>query len=75
MLDRHTMRPAHIHFIVSAKNHKSLVTELFDRKDKYIANDTVFAVKESLLLDFRPLEDDINAEYSATYDFTLADIR
>ena len=74
MLDRHTMRPAHIHFILTANKYKSLTTELFDRNDRYIANDTVFAVKESLIVDFVPTEDNPMAEYSLQYNFSLAPI-
>jgi catechol 1,2-dioxygenase len=47
MLDRHPMRPAHIHFIVSAPGYRSLTTQIFDRRDKHIADDAVFAVKEA----------------------------
>jgi hydroxyquinol 1,2-dioxygenase len=49
---RHNMRPAHIHFIVSAESYKTVVSEVFDRTDKFIEGDAVFGVKDSLKTDF-----------------------
>jgi hydroxyquinol 1,2-dioxygenase len=46
------MRPAHIHFAVSAPGYKELVTHLFRRGDEYIETDVVYAVKEPLIVDF-----------------------
>ncbi|QIW99165.1 hypothetical protein AMS68_004683 [Peltaster fructicola] len=63
LLDRHPMRPAHIHFILSAPGYKPLVTQIFDRRDKHIDNDTVFAVKDSLVVDFMPKEGDPKAHF------------
>ncbi|PVH93206.1 aromatic compound dioxygenase [Periconia macrospinosa] len=71
-LDRHPMRPAHIHFIISAAGHKPIVTQIFDRKSKYIEDDAVFAVKDSLLVDFKPLQGDDKADLELPYDFKLA---
>jgi catechol 1,2-dioxygenase len=48
------------------------VTQIFDRTDQYCVNDSVFAVKDSLLVDFLPLKDDSNAEFELPYDFKLA---
>jgi len=71
-LDRHPMRPAHIHFILTAPNYKPIVTQIFDRKSKYINDDAVFAVKDSLIVDFIPFQGDPNAEFELPYDFKLA---
>jgi len=72
LLDRHPMRPAHIHFIVSAPGYKPLVTQIFDRRDKHIDNDSVFAVKDSLIVDFVPKKGDPKAQFDLAYDFKLA---
>lgn len=72
LLDRHPMRPAHIHFIVKAPNYKPIITQLFDRRDKHITDDAVFAVKESLVVDFLPKEGDPKARFELPYDFRLA---
>lgn len=46
------MRPAHIHFVITADGYKKLTTQLFTRNDQYIWADAVFGEKESLLVDF-----------------------
>lgn len=72
LLDRHPMRPAHIHFIISAPGYKPIVTQIFDRRDEHIDDDSVFAVKDSLIIDFRPIEGDPRAQFDLLYDFRLA---
>lgn len=72
LLDRHPMRPAHIHFIISAPGYKPIVTQIFDRRDKHITNDAVFAVKDSLIVDFVPREGDSKAKFELEYDFKVA---
>lgn len=47
-------RPAHIHFYVQAPGHKTLVTQVFSRDSPYLEDDSVFAVKDSLIVDFVP---------------------
>ncbi|KAK3115303.1 hypothetical protein LTR53_005482 [Teratosphaeriaceae sp. CCFEE 6253] len=71
LLDRHPMRPAHIHFILSAEGYKPLTTQIFDRRDKHIDNDSVFAVKQSLVVDFTPEDGDPKAHFDLKYDFKL----
>lgn len=71
LLNRHPMRPAHIHVIVGAPGYKNVVTELFDRQDKHVYDDAVFAVRESLIVDFVPREGDPKAQYEVRYDFKL----
>ncbi|RFU25916.1 hypothetical protein B7463_g10425, partial [Scytalidium lignicola] len=72
LLDRHPMRPAHIHFIVQAPGYKPIITELFDRRDKHVYDDAVFAVKEGLIVDFLPRQGDPKAQYQVEYNFKLA---
>lgn len=72
-LDRHPMRPAHIHFIVTAKGHKPLTTQIFDARDKHITDDSVFAVKDSLVRNFLPRKGDLKAQFEVEFDFHLAE--
>jgi hydroxyquinol 1,2-dioxygenase len=51
-MGRHPMRPAHIHAILSREGYHPLTTHLFIRGDPYNSSDTVFGVKESLIVDF-----------------------
>ncbi|KAA9158124.1 6-chlorohydroxyquinol-1,2-dioxygenase [Amycolatopsis acidicola] len=60
--DRHPYRPAHIHFLVEAPGHKPLTTHMFVANSPYIDSDAVFAVKKSLVVDFRDTSDAALAE-------------
>lgn len=50
---RSPMRAAHLHFMVTAPGYRKLVTHIFVRGDGYLASDTVFGVKDSLVVDFQ----------------------
>lgn len=70
---RHPMRPAHVHFIVSADGFVPVTTQLFTRDDPYIDSDVVFGVKPSLLVDYRRNEDPaLSVDWLLEYDFVLA---
>ena len=45
-------RPAHIHFIVTAPGHETLVTQVFVRGDKTIEEDVVFTASRNMIGDF-----------------------
>lgn len=47
-------RPAHIHFAVTAADHRRLVTAIFDGSDPAIGRDALFAVKPGLVGEFSP---------------------
>jgi hydroxyquinol 1,2-dioxygenase len=49
---RHPYRPAHVHYMISAPGHETLVTHVFERGDPYLDSDAVFGVKDSLVCDF-----------------------
>ena len=49
---RSEMRPAHIHFRITARGFMTLVTHLFAARDPYLASDAVFGVRPSLVVDF-----------------------
>jgi len=55
---RHAMRPAHIHFIVSADGYETLTTHIFAEGDEYLDSDAVFATKSSLVAAFESCEDE-----------------
>jgi len=71
MMDRHPFRPAHIHFRVRAPGHQELVTQIFDRNNQYLENDSVFAVKDSLIVDFKPAPEGSDVRYVADFDIRL----
>ena len=71
MMDRHPFRPAHIHFRVRAPGHQELVTQIFDRNNQYLENDSVFAVKDSLIVDFKPALEGSDVRFVADFDIRL----
>ncbi|KAJ5095799.1 hypothetical protein NUU61_005155 [Penicillium alfredii] len=71
LMDRHPFRPAHIHIIATYDGYRPLTTQIFDRKDQYLTNDSVFAVKDSLVVDFLPRKDDPQAGLELNYDIKL----
>lgn len=48
------MRPAHIHLLVTAPGHRSLITQIYDADCEYVQKDSVFAVKDGLVVRFLP---------------------
>lgn len=78
-MGRHAYRPAHMHMIVTAPGFKPLTTHLFVKGDPYLESDAVFAVKDSLVVEFVPHSIGVapdgrrldQAWYSVNYDFGL----
>lgn len=79
-LGRQPFRPAHFHYIIEKEGYDKLTTHIFDPDDKYINIDVVFGVKESLMAEFKPVDDPEKAKelgfegryYDVEYDFILA---
>ena len=68
---RHGMRPAHIHFIVSADGYESLTTHVFSDGDEYLDSDAVFATKSSLIGYYSESDDaDTAARYNLSVPFS-----
>jgi hydroxyquinol 1,2-dioxygenase len=65
---RHPMRPPHLHFWITAKGYKPLVTHIFVKGGKYLDSDAVFGVKPELIVDFKKGKDGV---YRVNYDFVL----
>ncbi|MEU8945828.1 maleylacetate reductase and hydroxyquinol 1,2-dioxygenase domain-containing protein [Streptomyces sp. NPDC048489] len=51
---RHHYRAPHLHFMISAPGHRRLITQLFVSDGSYLDSDTVFGVKDPLVVDFVP---------------------
>jgi len=79
-LGRHPYRPAHLHYMIEAPGFERLITHIFDPDDAYINSDAVFGVKESLLADFKRVQDPVRARalgfagefWEVEHDFLLA---
>lgn len=75
---RTPMRPAHVHFIVSAPEHKTLITQIFSDTDDAMLNDVVFGAKAQIAGDLLQHEtpspdypDMPVPYYTCEYDFIL----
>ena len=80
---RHAWRPSHLHYIVTAPGFRPLVTEIFPDDDPYLDEDTVFGVREDLVMkyiecppesfpDGYALSGNVSAPYlRADFDLTL----
>ncbi|MEW9532390.1 maleylacetate reductase and hydroxyquinol 1,2-dioxygenase domain-containing protein [Microbispora sp. NPDC049125] len=51
---RHPNRAPHLHFMIAAPGHRRLVTQLFVAGGAYLDGDSVFGVKDELIVDFTP---------------------
>ncbi|WP_217578331.1 intradiol ring-cleavage dioxygenase [Mesorhizobium sp. GbtcB19] len=79
-LGRHPNRAAHVHFIVSAPGYDPVITHIFAPDCRYLAEDAVFGVKDSLIADFTKVTDREKARefgfdapfWSVDWDFVLA---
>jgi protocatechuate 3,4-dioxygenase beta subunit len=49
---RHPYRPAHLHFLVSAEGHETLITQIFADDDEHLRSDVVFGVTAPLVGSF-----------------------
>jgi hydroxyquinol 1,2-dioxygenase len=56
-LDRNHNRPAHLHFLVSAPGFEKVITHIFTPDCPWLKDDAVFGVKESLIADFKMVDD------------------
>jgi hydroxyquinol 1,2-dioxygenase len=65
---RHPMRPPHLHFWITARGFRPLITHLFVKGGRYLDSDAVFGVKPELIIDFKRGKDGVA---TAHYDFVL----
>jgi protocatechuate 3,4-dioxygenase beta subunit len=49
---RHPWRPSHLHYVIKAEGYRPLVTEIFPDDDPYLDEDTVFGVREDLVMKY-----------------------
>ncbi|MCJ1394658.1 hypothetical protein MMC18_007538 [Xylographa bjoerkii] len=60
---RHPYRPAHMHFMFEKEGWDHLITALYLRGDPYETSDAVFGVKQSLVVDLQPADEETAARY------------
>ncbi|MEO5924635.1 MAG: dioxygenase [Bryobacteraceae bacterium] len=71
---RHGYRPAHIHFLIGAAEHRELVTALYLSDDDHLESDTVFGVTDSLVVKVNDADPSapMQGMPSIRFDFRLA---
>jgi protocatechuate 3,4-dioxygenase beta subunit len=71
---RHGMRPAHIHFLISAPGYRELVTALYLAGDKHLDDDVVFGASGDLVAHVKDNDpaSPIKGLPSIHFDFSLA---
>jgi protocatechuate 3,4-dioxygenase beta subunit len=76
-VNRHSMRPSHIHFMIYADGFESVTAHVFDANDKHLeGGDTAFAVKQSLIRPFvfREQADEESKRLGINSAYCLADL-
>lgn len=73
IMGRHPYRPAHIHCMVTHPDYIGVTAQLYPSDDPYLETDTACAVKDDLVLTFKPVENEKNgATLDCEYDIRLA---
>jgi len=57
---------------ISHEKYKPVTTQIFPSDDPYLETDSVFAVKDDLVVEFKPRQGDKNAELDLEYNVILA---
>ncbi|RVT81646.1 hydroxyquinol 1,2-dioxygenase [Rhodobacteraceae bacterium CCMM004] len=70
-MGHHPNRPGHLHFILQKDGYRPLITQVYDADSEWLDNDTVFAVKESLIGKFEKAPEGADTDLVLRFDFVL----
>ena len=70
-MGHHPNRPGHLHFILAKDGYRTLVSQVYDSSSAWLDNDSVFAVKNSLIGEFVPGKPEHGTDLYLRFDFTL----
>ncbi len=70
-MGHHPNRPGHMHFIISKDGYRALISQVYDGSSAWLDNDSVFAVKDSLIGEFRKAGPDLDTDLHVSFDFVL----
>ncbi|WP_349295343.1 dioxygenase (plasmid) [Thioclava sp. 'Guangxiensis'] len=70
-MGHHPFRPGHIHFMIAKEGYRPFISQVFDSSSDYLEEDSVFAVKQSLIADFKPAPEGIDQDLYVNFDFVL----
>ncbi|PCH98564.1 MAG: hydroxyquinol 1,2-dioxygenase [Rhodobacteraceae bacterium] len=69
-MGHHPNRPGHMHFILSKDGYRTLVSQIYDAESDWLDDDSVFAVKESLIGHFHKTNEH-DTDLHIKFDFVL----
>lgn len=69
-MGHHPNRPGHMHFILSKDGYRTLVSQIYDADSDWLDDDSVFAVKESLIGQFNKTNEH-DTDLHIKFDFVL----
>ncbi len=70
-MGHHPNRPGHLHFILAKDGYRTLVSQVFDADSPWLDEDSVFAVKNSLVAKFEKGRPGDDTDLYVRFDFTL----
>ncbi len=70
-MGHHPNRPGHMHFILSKEGYRTLISQIYDSSSEWLENDSVFAVKESLVGEFKKAPKEMHDDLHVEFDFVL----
>ncbi len=70
-MGHHPNRPGHMHFIISKDGYRPLISQIYDADSAWLEDDSVFAVKESLIGKFKPAPKELGTDLHFEFDFVL----
>ena len=70
-MGHHPNRPGHMHFIISKDGYRPLISQVYDGSSKWLDNDSVFAVKDSLVAQFHKAGPELDTDLHVVFDFVL----
>lgn len=70
-MGHHPNRPGHMHFILSKDGFRPLISQVYDASSEWLDNDSVFAVKDSLIANFETAPDEMHDDLYVRFDFVL----
>lgn len=70
-MGHHPNRPGHLHFILAKDGYRTLVSQVYDGDSDWLDNDSVFAVKNSLVGKFEKAPAGSDTDLVVRFDFTL----
>lgn len=70
-MGHHPNRPGHMHFIISKDGYRPLISQIYDADSEWLEDDSVFAVKDSLIGKFKPAKEEHGTDVHLEFDFVL----